>query len=199
MREPIDFGASDGEPVDLVFAMAVPEHFTQEHLQLLAQIAEQFADAGFRDALRAAPDAAALRTCCWTRRRARTSGARRMTQRISAQELFDLHRERLGLRWVAGQSGAQRVLESVDTVARRPSLAGYLNIIYPNKVQILGTEELHWLDGLDSRAALGSDRKIMRCAPARAGDQQGPARAGRPARGGGGNRNAAVGLAAPRA
>jgi PTS system nitrogen regulatory IIA component len=41
--------------------MAVPEHFTQEHLQLLAQIAEQFADARFRDALRAAPDASALR------------------------------------------------------------------------------------------------------------------------------------------
>ena len=61
LREPIDFGASDGERVDLVFAMAVPEHFTQEHLQLLAQIAEQFADAGFRDALRDAPDATALR------------------------------------------------------------------------------------------------------------------------------------------
>ena len=56
-----------------------------------------------------------------------------MTQRISAQELFDLHQQRLGLRWVAGQSGAMRVLESVDTVARRPSLAGYLNIIYPEQ------------------------------------------------------------------
>ncbi|NUS60258.1 MAG: PTS sugar transporter subunit IIA [Lysobacter sp.] len=62
LRTPVDFGASDGEPVDLVFAMAVPEHFTQEHLQLLAQIAEHFADAGFRDAVRGARDAAALRT-----------------------------------------------------------------------------------------------------------------------------------------
>ena len=35
--EPVAFGASDGEPVDLVFAMAVPEHFTQQHLQLLAK------------------------------------------------------------------------------------------------------------------------------------------------------------------
>ena len=59
---PVDFGASDGEPVDLVFAMAVPEHFTQEHLQLLAQIAEHFADAGFRDAVRSARDVTALRT-----------------------------------------------------------------------------------------------------------------------------------------
>ena len=41
--------------------MAVPEHFTQEHLQLLAQIAEHFADAGFREALRSARDVEALR------------------------------------------------------------------------------------------------------------------------------------------
>ena len=61
LREPVDFGASDGQPVDLVYAMAVPEHFTQQHLQLLAELAEQFADVGFRAALRAAPDVAALR------------------------------------------------------------------------------------------------------------------------------------------
>ena len=62
LRTPVEFGASDGEPVDLVFAMAVPEHFTQQHLQLLSELAERFSDAGFRAALRAAPDAAALRT-----------------------------------------------------------------------------------------------------------------------------------------
>ena len=60
--------------------------------------------------------------------------------RITAAELFANQQERLSLRWVAGQeTGGQRVLEAVDTVARRPSLAGYLNAIYPNKVQILGT------------------------------------------------------------
>ena len=61
LREPVAFGASDGEPVDLVFAMAVPEHFTQQHLQLLAELAERFSDAAFRAQLRAAPDLAALR------------------------------------------------------------------------------------------------------------------------------------------
>ena len=63
--------------------------------------------------------------------------------RITAAELFEQQHERLELRWIAGQHGAaERVVEAVDTVARRPSLAGYLNTIYPNKVQILGTEEL---------------------------------------------------------
>jgi PTS system nitrogen regulatory IIA component len=55
-----DFDAGDGEPVDLVFAMAVPQHFTQQHLELLAELAEYFADPDFRDALRQAGDADAL-------------------------------------------------------------------------------------------------------------------------------------------
>lgn len=61
LDHPVDFDAGDGESVDLVFAMAVPEQFTQQHLQLLSELAERFADAGWRDALRTAPDAGALR------------------------------------------------------------------------------------------------------------------------------------------
>ncbi|MCY7354855.1 MAG: HPr(Ser) kinase/phosphatase [Lysobacter sp.] len=88
-----------------------------------------------------------------------------MNEHISARELFDQLRERLALRWLAGQGGADRVLESVDTVARRPSLAGYLNIIYPNKVQILGTEELAWLDSLDSRQRWEIIEKMIQARP----------------------------------
>ena len=82
--------------------------------------------------------------------------------RITAAELFEQQAERLDLRWLAGQRGADtRVLEAVETVARRPSLAGYLNTIYPNKLQILGTEELSWLDGLDSRQRWETIQKII--------------------------------------
>jgi len=88
-----------------------------------------------------------------------------VTSRISARELFEQQRERLGLRWLAGQEGASRVLESGDTVARRPSLAGYLNAIYPNKVQILGSEELAWLDDLDSRQRWETIEKIVGFGP----------------------------------
>lgn len=88
-----------------------------------------------------------------------------MNERITARELFEQQRERLLLRWVAGERGAERVLESVDTVARRPSLSGYLNIIYPNKVQILGTEELSWLDALDSRQRWETIEKMIQFRP----------------------------------
>ena len=88
-----------------------------------------------------------------------------MNQSLTARELFDRQHERLGLRWLAGQQGATRVLEAVETNARRPSLAGYLNIIYPNKVQILGTEELQWLDGLDSRLRWETIERVMQYRP----------------------------------
>jgi PTS system nitrogen regulatory IIA component len=60
LAEPIDFGAPDGQPVDLVFALVVPEDFAQQHLLLLSQLAGMFGDEAFRARLRAAPDAPAL-------------------------------------------------------------------------------------------------------------------------------------------
>lgn len=50
----IDFDSPDREPVDLVFALIVPEHSTDEHLQVLSRLAEMFSDGGFRKKLRAA-------------------------------------------------------------------------------------------------------------------------------------------------
>ena len=63
LSEPVDFGAVDGEPVDLVLAMAVPEHALQEHLQQLAELAERFGDPDFRRELRRARDTDGLRRC----------------------------------------------------------------------------------------------------------------------------------------
>jgi PTS system nitrogen regulatory IIA component len=61
LAEPVDFGASDGQPVDLVAALIVPAHFTDQHLRLLAELAELFSNVGITSALRAAPDDRTLR------------------------------------------------------------------------------------------------------------------------------------------
>ncbi|MCC4615291.1 PTS sugar transporter subunit IIA [Xanthomonas campestris pv. asclepiadis] len=55
---PMAFGGD--EPVDLIFAMAAPAHYTHQHLMLLSELAERFSDAEFRQQLRAAPNADAL-------------------------------------------------------------------------------------------------------------------------------------------
>jgi nitrogen PTS system EIIA component len=60
LAEPVDFGAPDGQPVDLVFALVVPEHYAQQHLLLLSHLAQMFGDEAFRQRMRDAPDSAAL-------------------------------------------------------------------------------------------------------------------------------------------
>jgi len=60
LADPVDFGADDGRKVDLVAALIVPAHFTDQHLRLLAELAELFSDAAITAALRAAPDSTAL-------------------------------------------------------------------------------------------------------------------------------------------
>lgn len=52
LRHPVDFEAIDEQPVDLAFAMLVPEAASEIHLQLLAQLAGLFGEESFRDLLR---------------------------------------------------------------------------------------------------------------------------------------------------
>ncbi len=67
LDESIDFDAIDGEPVDLVFALMVPEECTEEHLQLLAALAEMFSDNSVRERLRQSSSSAELQEiiCHW--------------------------------------------------------------------------------------------------------------------------------------
>jgi HPr kinase/phosphorylase len=85
--------------------------------------------------------------------------------RLTARQLYDGVHERMALRWVAGMRGESRALEPGATQTRRPSLIGYLNVIYPNKVQIIGSEELNFLDGMDSRQRWEVIHKIAASQP----------------------------------
>lgn len=57
LMEPVDYDAIDRKPVDLVFALLVPEEATEQHLQVLAMLARNFSEPTYREALRKAPDA----------------------------------------------------------------------------------------------------------------------------------------------
>ncbi len=56
----IDYDAPDRQPVDLLFALIVPEASTEEHLQILAQLAEMFANETMAKQLRECNTAEAL-------------------------------------------------------------------------------------------------------------------------------------------
>ena len=52
----IPFDAPDGQPVNLIFVLLVPERATDLHLQLLGELAQMFSDKNFREQLQASND-----------------------------------------------------------------------------------------------------------------------------------------------
>ncbi len=52
LKQGVDFDAIDRQPVDLVFGLLVPDHYTDEHLKILAYLAEMFSDRAFCQRLR---------------------------------------------------------------------------------------------------------------------------------------------------
>ena len=60
LAEPVTFDAPDGRPVNLLVFLLVPEQASQQHLDLLSELAQMLSDKAFRERLTAAPDAATL-------------------------------------------------------------------------------------------------------------------------------------------
>ena len=56
LEQGVDFDAIDKQPVDLLFALLVPEESTDEHLQILALLAKLFSQASICQQLRASQD-----------------------------------------------------------------------------------------------------------------------------------------------
>ncbi len=52
LKQGIDYDTGDHEPVDLLYALLVPDHFTDEHLKIISRLAELFDDSQFRFRLR---------------------------------------------------------------------------------------------------------------------------------------------------
>jgi len=52
LQEGIDFDSPDKQPTDLIFSLMVPEHYTDEHLKILASLAGLFSDESFCAKLR---------------------------------------------------------------------------------------------------------------------------------------------------
>lgn len=58
LRQPLDFDAPDGKPVQDFFVLLVPQQATEAHLQLLAEAAQMFSDLYFHDHLHRQRDVA---------------------------------------------------------------------------------------------------------------------------------------------
>src|SRR3990167_284414 len=71
---------------------------------------------------------------------------------ISVKQLFEETHDKLGIVWVAGMEGGARQL--TGEIVQKPTLAliGHLNLVHPNRVQVLGCAEMDYLRSLEQTA-----------------------------------------------
>ena len=60
LANPIPFESPDGQPVKLMVFLLIPDYVTQQHLEILSEVAEMFSDDAFRTGLATDPNPAAV-------------------------------------------------------------------------------------------------------------------------------------------
>lgn len=113
-----------------------------------------------------------------------------MTDQITVSDLFNNHAQKLMLEWVGGQEGGKRIITPEESSLRphdytadeldeydknnssrvelptNKSLIGYLNLIHPHQIQVLGKLELNYLEGLRDISRQDAIRQLFTHQPA---------------------------------
>ncbi len=82
----------------------------------------------------------------------------------SVARLYEENREKLGLAWVGGQRGGGTLVRR--DVNDAPALVGHLNLIHPNRIQVLGLLEVKHLASFDDSALRQMLDTLMAAGPA---------------------------------
>jgi HPr kinase/phosphorylase len=88
-----------------------------------------------------------------------------VTRSLTAHDLIASLGERLGLRWVGEIPPADGLAISAGNLSSRPALAGFLNLIHPNRIQVLGLEELNFLDALPEQDLENTLERLLQSRP----------------------------------
>ncbi|MCB1877542.1 MAG: HPr(Ser) kinase/phosphatase [Chromatiales bacterium] len=71
-----------------------------------------------------------------------------MQEQATVQDFFDNAQQRFALQWIAGLGSGDRAIVPENAEQNALPLAGLLNCIHPNRIQVIGTHEWDYLQGL---------------------------------------------------
>jgi len=74
-----------------------------------------------------------------------------MSQKVTVLSLFEKHQNTLQLDWVTSPLAVEQTTQ-LDLKNHQYALVGFLNIIHPNYIQVLGNSEIAYLDALGSNS-----------------------------------------------
>jgi len=75
-----------------------------------------------------------------------------MSTTLEIRTLYHNQREKLGLRWINGEELQDQPVHSSNNAPAETSLVGHLNLINPHRVQVLGRQELDYLENLQKNS-----------------------------------------------
>ncbi|MBK7792118.1 MAG: HPr kinase/phosphorylase [Betaproteobacteria bacterium] len=84
-----------------------------------------------------------------------------ITRQVSVERLFADNQARLGMTWLAGRQGGNKVLTGEAELKPTVGQVGHMNFIHPFRIQILGAAELAFLRGQEEAAARASIDRLF--------------------------------------
>ena len=86
-----------------------------------------------------------------------------MNTLLTANDLFEAQRAPLKLKWRAGRAGKERLLEGAAAKFPGMALVGHLNFVHPNRVQVIGSAEVAYLDSLSTTERAKALQNLFGC------------------------------------
>lgn len=71
-----------------------------------------------------------------------------MLEQLTPLDLFQYLQENIDLKWVAGKANARRPIKRSLHLNQQSTLVGHLNLIHPNRIQVIGKKERQYLNKL---------------------------------------------------
>jgi HPr kinase/phosphorylase len=89
------------------------------------------------------------------------TGGTGMVRQVSVERIYADNQARLGLHWVAGRQGGNRVLTGEAELRPTIGQVGHMNFIHPFRIQILGAAELAYLGALSQSELEASIERLF--------------------------------------
>lgn len=87
-------------------------------------------------------------------------------KQVTILEVFEALEQRLSLNWIASLQSTRRVIKHSANESQTETLAGPLNYIHPNRLQIIGQTELDYLNDMSPEAREDSLARLFKAKPA---------------------------------
>ncbi len=75
-----------------------------------------------------------------------------MVEQLTPLELYHHLQKNIDIKWLAGKSHATRSIKNSLRLKQQSTLVGHLNLIHPNRIQVIGKKELHYLEKLKQQS-----------------------------------------------